>query len=210
MKLKKISAQVVGITIAIYLLPIYAHQANFDRPDRRLDRQGHAKQHSPDRIFNKLDSDDDGVVNLAEFLASIGETAEKKFNRKDTDNDSFISLDEFIARDRPSNDGNFDIDRDAIRACVAVELGNELPMKPEPEKRFDALDTKADGFLDLDEVIAERTDRATEKFNELDANNDGGITADELEIALKKKHEIKFIRRTCVEQAKDENDLLGG
>jgi len=210
MKVKKISAQVAGITIAIYLLPIYAHQATFDRPDRRLDLRGNAKQHSPDRIFNKLDSDEDGVVNLAEFLAPIGKKAEKKFNRKDTDNDSFISLDEFIAKDRTSNDGNFDIDRDAIRACVAVELGVELPMKPESEERFDALDTKSDGFLDLDEVIAERTDRATEKFNELDANNDGGITTDELEIALKKKHEIRYIRRTCVEQQKDENDLLGG
>ena len=123
MTTKNICLQAVGIIIAIYFVPVYAQHADFDRADRHCDHRGHGKQHSVARVFNKLDADKDGVVNLAEFLAPIGEKTEKKFNRKDTDDDGLISFDEFLAGSRPYRDADFDIDRDAVRACVEAKLG---------------------------------------------------------------------------------------
>lgn len=120
-----------------------------------------------------------------------------------------ISYDEFLAvhDDRPDRD-DVDIDVDELRACIAETTGEEMPERPDPETRFDLIDTNSDGYLDLDEFSVTKTNAAEEKFYEIDADADGGITIQELAAELLGKRERREVRRACVEEQQEVNDLL--
>lgn len=148
--------------------------------------------------FDRMDADDSGAVTIDEFLAMPLERADRRFDRADSDDDGLISLAEFT--DRPERTRNPDIDPEEVRACVEAELGEALPERPDRETVFAELDTSGDGFLDQAEATAGATSRLTVKFNDLDADSDGGVTEAELEASVEAHSELRQIRRACVEE----------
>ena len=58
--------------------------------------------------------------------------------------------------------------------------------------------------------VAAKTEQATNRFNAIDADADGGITKTELYNALKQQQERKAIRRECVEEQREVDELLEG
>lgn len=184
-----------------------------DRPsDRVTDRaNGHRQnpRHKVNRIFNALDTDENEIITLDEFLAKPLEKAEQQFDRIDTDDDGLISLDEFLAvgHDR-DDDERPDIDRDAVRACMEEELEREIPERPDRETRFDEVDTNDDGYIDFDEFVDAKMQKATDKFYAIDEDADGGITKEELYAALQDQREVRAVRRACIEEQRDVEELL--
>ena len=180
------------------------------RPDgERPDRRRHGPRQRIIHIFKSLDSDENRVVTLDEFLAKPLAKAESQFERIDTDDDGLISYEEFLAvhGDRPDHD-DVDIDVDELRACIADSTGEDVPERPDPETRFDLIDTNSDGYIDLDEFSVAKTNSAEEKFYEINTDADGGITIQELAASLLAKRERREIRRDCVEEQQEVNDLL--
>ncbi|MBL4682441.1 MAG: EF-hand domain-containing protein [Pseudomonadales bacterium] len=165
-----------------------------------------------ERLFNKLDTDNSGVITLDEFLAKALRKAAIQFNRIDTGDDGLVSLDEFLAIHHGRSNRS-DIDVDTLRACISERseiAGFDLPDRTEGFARFLAVDTNEDGFIDLGEFEAAKTEKATNKFNRIDTNNDGGITLEELIAALKQHHERRAIRRACVEAQRDLDSIVEG
>ena len=175
---------------------------------RRTDRTGNLRQ-KVNRIFNALDTDENEIITLSEFLVKTTKKAANQFDRIDTDDDELISREEFLAIGGDRNN-NTDIDVDALRACVADQLGEDLVVRDDPDSRFDAIDTNDDGFIDFDEFLASRTEGATNRFNVIDADSDGGITKIELAQALMQHRERRVARRACAEDQQETDELLEG
>ncbi len=178
--------------------------ARGDRGARNLDPEAKVE-----RIFNKLDTDGSGIITLSEWTAKPAEKAAQMFARADSDDDGLISLEEFLdrgsdrRRGRPGRPDFDEIDRDELRACVEAATGETLPERPEPEARFDAIDTSDDGFIDLDELTAAKVAGATEKFERIDTDDDAGVSMEEMLAALEAKQDRREIRRACVDEQRD-------
>jgi Ca2+-binding EF-hand superfamily protein len=137
----------------------------------RGDQPGEKPPHpEPAEVFLKMDTDGDGSLSLAEFLASpAGQKglaqAEEFFKRMDKDGDGSVSRDEFRAAHQPQ----------------------PPPVKPQPPRPadvFQKLDTNHDGELIMDEILASEMGRnnpekAREHFEHMDKNDDGKVTPDE-------------------------------
>jgi len=169
------------------------------------DRHGKLR-HKVARIFNAMDTDGSDTITLDEWLVKTTAKAERQFDRIDSDDDNLISLEEFQAIG-PDHDN--EVDRDAVRACVAEATGEDVPERPDRDTAFDEFDTNDDGFIDLDEFLAVKTEGATHRFNTIDADGDGAITMQELAEALMQHREHRRTVRDCVEDQRETDELLG-
>ena len=194
--------------------------------DRRNDRANdrardhlHGLRQLVNRIFNALDLNEDEIITLDEFLVNSAEKAAGQFDHIDADDDELISLEEFLAV-HDGDDDRRDIDRDAVRACVSDILQSDesdamfretRDRDPsDRQTRFELIDTNGDGFIDIDEFLAAKLEGATHRFNNVDADGDVGITKLELFQALVHHRERRAVRRACVEEQVEIEELFGG
>ncbi len=180
----------------------------------RGDRHHGNPEMKVERIFRTLDIDENGVITVDEFLAKPLRKAERQYNRIDADDDGLISLEEFLAVHNDRNDRRRDrredleIDVDELKACIAERLGTEIPERPDRETAFSQIDTNADGFVDLGEFVTAKTNSASDKFDRIDTNADGGITPEELIASMESHKERREIKRACIEEQQDLDELL--
>jgi|GEM_PF-3207578 len=159
-------------------------------------------------MLRKLDTDGSGGVSLAEMLVKMDTKTEKKFGRQDKNADGVITLDEHSARGHKRKNkkkrGN-DETRASMRECMQAALGDRED-RPTREESFAKADSNGDGSLDSSEFSAHRVAYVTERFNRLDADVSGEITAEEFkamaESRKQRKSEHKAARKTCREQVK--------
>jgi Ca2+-binding EF-hand superfamily protein len=179
-----------------------------ERPEKPQRDHAIKLRHKVKRIFNAVDLDGSGTITLDEWLVKTTEKAKKHFDRIDANDDSLISPQEFLAAGH-DRDKDLEVDPEELRACVADATGEAAPERPDRDTEFDRIDTNDDGFIDPDEFLAAKTEQATSRFNAIDTDGDGAITKQELAEALKHLHEIKRVRRDCVEDQREADDLIG-
>jgi len=165
------------------------------------------KQPSAERILAHLDSNEDSVISLAEFMAPKLTRAESKFAYIDTDEDGFISLQDIedAREEKPKNEN-----REAIRQCVADSLGIDFPERLSIEEHFTQADANADSFLDWTEFSLGKINRNTIKFNKIDSDANGEINLEELSVAVEKRKSLYQIRRDCRDEVKLMNEIVEG
>ena len=209
-------------TSAAFTVPSVSAQS-FDGADRG-GRGGH--QGGPrgggqggDRLakaFEHLDENSDGVLVLSELTANIDARAEKLLEKKDADENGSLSLAEFSTNRRGEVRDLSGIAEEIVQ-CVTdlkAESGDENIQVPSvddfqsPEQHFNALDTSVDGALDLAELQAGGLNKATAKFNHMDADEDGQVSQEEFAAAHLVKQASKKAIRECVHQINDEEGIL--
>jgi len=197
------------LTLALTMCAIHSQAADTRGPEQRLHPAQH--QDSPrwriTRIFRHLDGDGNGIITMNEFLANSLDKAARQFARIDTDDDGLISWEEFAAIGHHQPDAR-DIDVEALKECIAEHRDIDLPDRPDAESRFAEVDGNGDGFIDPDEFETAKTTALTNKFNRIDADADGAITPQELAKALHGMHERREIRRNCIEEQRDMDELF--
>lgn len=118
-----------------------------------------ARGHSKDAFFEKYDTDDDGQVTEAEFLAE----RETGYRRRDADSDGAVYSEEYVSEYE-------------TRLIAQLEDQHKRQVD-QAEFRFTVLDKDEDGVLSLDEFNAS----GTRMFETLDTNGDGTIDAADTE-----------------------------
>jgi Ca2+-binding EF-hand superfamily protein len=119
--------------------------------------------HRGSGMFERWDTNSDGVVTRAEVEAGAAERARKHFDSLDANGDGKLTKDELQQR------------RDRMHTA----------MREKGEERFRSADTDGNGSLSKEE--AERAmPQIARHFERLDADKDGALSAEEL--AAKKKH----------------------
>ncbi|MDA1373073.1 MAG: EF-hand domain-containing protein [Proteobacteria bacterium] len=221
MKMRNLVMTTMALALAGNIAAVYAMPPadGANRPDG--DQHGKLR-HKVNRIFNAVDADGSDTITLDEWLAKLTEKARIHFDRIDSDDDNLISLDEFLAVGHGRGDGrghdrgrdhdhepDIDVDHDAVRACVADATGDDVPQRPDRETAFGEIDTNDDGFIDFDEFLAAKTERATNRFNTIDADSDGAITKQELAKELMQHRKHRRTVRDCVEDQRETDELLG-
>lgn len=172
---------------------------------------GHGGQERGDRVmkkFERIDVNEDGLITLAEMTDPQAAKAEKKIARKDQDEDGVLSAEE-MQRNRHGNAVDLSAIADEIIQCVSdikETTSNDAIIVPSAdsflsaEERFAAVDTSEDGFVDLAELTASMTDKATAKHAAMDADESTDVDADEFKAAHAQKKATKGAIRQCVRE----------
>lgn len=166
------------------------------------------------RIIDSLDIDGSGDLSLDEFLSKPQGTHSNPFERLDADQDGLISEDEYLGAQgagyRGAGYNGMNVDRDALLTCMAQQGGSDWMSPLDRPTHFAEMDLNADGFVDPDEFEMARQGRAIERFDLIDANDDGIITLAELAAALGELGQHHTIRAECINEQRDLDNLQGG
>lgn len=153
-----------------------------------------ARRRSQGPSVAQLDTNDDGVISLEEFLARIEDRPEQLLDRRDENGDGLLSREELEPREGPRRP---DMDRAAVQACMQDEHP-EFAGFAGIEERFDTLDSNDDSLLDADELAAGRLAQAEERFARLDADADGQLTPEELRAGRPDRRAMGRDLRDCI------------
>ena len=148
------------------------------------------------QMFAKLDANEDGGVDKAEFLSGAGVSASdtgsskeslatQLFDSFDNDSDGKLTQDEL--------ESGFQKLSDQMRATLIQQQEASRPQPPSPEQMFAKLDSNSDGGVDEAEFIAgapqdgrgPSESELKEMFATFDTDSDGSLTAEELDSGFK-------------------------
>lgn len=124
---------------------------------------------APERMIRFLDTDDNGTVDLDEFVA--GRTAQ--FERQDKNGDGFLTEEEFSDPARPARGARFlrRMDKDGDQSVSQGEIDAAL------QQRFDRLDKDGNGTITPDEF----SERNAAMLKRLDRDGDGSISREDMD-----------------------------
>lgn len=168
-----------------------------------------------EKMFERIDANQDGVLSLTEMTDPVAEKAAKKLARKDADEDGFLTAEEL-----QSNRHGNTVDLSAIAAEI-VQCVTDLKAQTQDdnitvpdaasfvsaEARFDALDSSDDGLVDLAELEAGGLVKANDAFTNMDADADGSVTKDEFVAAHQSRRATKKAIRQCVQELTDDGEV---
>jgi Ca2+-binding EF-hand superfamily protein len=112
------------------------------------------------------DTNGDGKISKEEMSAAHSTRVEERFARLDLDKDGFVTSEE-------------------LKQAKETRHGD---LRGKLEERFKTADANGDGQISLDEAQA-NLPRVAEKFSEIDADQNGSLTREELRNARQKRHQ---------------------
>ena len=123
----------------------------------------------PDRMFDRMDADGDGLLTLTEMQAR----EPRRLRKMDTNDDGGLSLDEMLSAMEAHQEKH-----KKRQAKRAERMANRV------REQFTKLDENADGVVMPDEIRL-----AT--FTDMDANGDGFVSKDEAATLAKSKRGMR-------------------
>jgi len=215
MKLKTLVILSATAAISAAILPAASAQEGQPRFSRQVEaidvrpdgerrpayaRHRHRPGGDPERLVDRLDTNQDGFVDVDEFLDARLERVDEQFERRDDDGDGLLSEDE--ARRRPPRDDVDETDRELVIACVRETIADwEGPN--DVEDRFDAVDSNGDGYIDLVELSTSLEERAYVLFDRIDADGDGLLSLEEVEAHQEEQINLRRVIRACIDEVSD-------
>lgn len=122
---------------------------------------GHQGKDAPMPMFQQFDENKDGKLSRDE----VRKGAERMFGEIDSNQDGQISQEEMRAHHKAMHE----------------------KMQSKMQERWKTADKDGDGALSRAEVDAAKMPRLSRDFDQLDANKDGKLSADEMRAAMKKR-----------------------
>ncbi|MEY4642836.1 MAG: hypothetical protein RLZZ227_2830, partial [Pseudomonadota bacterium] len=175
-------------------------------------RQGHDERGArAENFIEHNDTNADGEVSEAEFTDAQLQHIDVLFERRDTDDNGQISRSEHEARgprgrggpgnaERPARPERPLLDQAALTACVPKTVADYAPRERPSEDGFDTADTDNDRSLSLAEVSAQLEARVLQRFDRLDADANGFVTAAEVTAQNAAQLTLRRAVQACVRQ----------
>lgn len=208
MAFNKKSFLVSGVLLTVVSLTLSSIASAQDRGPRGKggDRTG--------KTFERLDADQNGVLTVDELTEKALEKADKRFERKDADDDGFLTFEEATSgREEPLDLSDY---IDDIALCVAdikAETGDESIEDIDAEayqssqEKFDNTDTSGDGLIDLAEMQASATEKASVQFAKMDADESGDVTLEEFTAHEESRKATRRVVKSCIDEVLDEGEI---
>ncbi|MZR29319.1 EF-hand domain-containing protein [Sneathiella litorea] len=167
---------IIGSMIAALAIPALAIAATDEHP----------KGHHKGDIFERLDTNKDGEITFEEMTVKSTE----RFSKLDKDGNGAISIEEMTVRkkeffDKLDTDNNGTISKEEARAFHKVK--REERKERHAGRIMKILDADGNGTVTKEEFAA----ASDKRFEEADSNNDGLLSADELQKMGPKKGGMK-------------------
>jgi len=212
---KRLNVAIIsGLVAAALATPAMAERGGrggHDKPGGERSERGNRAE----KVFNRIDANEDGVLSLAEMTDPVAAKAEKKLARKDSDEDGMLNAEE-MQKNRHGNAVDLSAIGAEIVQCVSdikETTGNDDIVVPtadsfqSAEDKFNAVDTSGDGLVDLTELTAAMINKANGKFTAMDADVDGSVTLDEFKASHQTHRATKKAVRECVRELTDEGEV---
>lgn len=211
-------ALISGLVAATLATPVMAERGGRGGHDRPNDRPHGERPDRGDRIekvFTRIDVNENGTITLAEMTDPIPDKAAKKLARKDKDQDGLLTAEE-MQKNRHGNAPDLSAIAADIVQCVSdikETTANDDIIVPtvasfqSAEARFDAVDTSNDGFVDITELTEAMNRKANDKFSKMDADESGDVTLEEFTSAHTSHRATKQVIRQCVREITDDEAL---
>jgi len=159
-------------------------------------------------MFNYLDADADGRVSLDEAVDAHRSRAVQMFGHIDQNEDGEVTLEELQQGRQNHHERHGNIDKDAFKTCLEDELGEDLPERPTPEARFNAIDTDQSGSISEEEFLAHSLDEWQQRFDAADVDESGDLDEDEVKALHRQKQGRGRIMRECAQAQHHASGLL--
>jgi Ca2+-binding EF-hand superfamily protein len=174
----------LATTLAVVALPHYAAAQDGKAPERP----------DPQRMFNRLDANHDGVITKDEVPAGMPERLKNLLLRADRDHDGKITKREFMAAvhpqpANPARDGAAQPAKRPDRPRVEARPETSKPERPNPERMFNRIDANHDGVITRNEVPTGMPERLKNLLTRADRDHDGKITKREFMAAVAARHD---------------------
>ena len=185
---------------------------------KKMDRDGNRAisfkeySHKPQKLFQHMDSDSDGVLTYSEFstnkLRQLKRNKNDRFSFLDINDDQKVSKEEFVSKankqPRPkrmpkSNEhgdervvsekifSKLDVNQDGILDEKELSVAKEVAPKVAKDHAFQKLNTDGNENITREEFLA----RPRETFSRMDSNSNGAIERNEIR-ELMKNNKKKF------------------
>jgi len=168
-------------------------------------------------ILTTLDTDKDGKISLAEFLApaanvpsTVQDMLKANFAKLDTNSDGFLTLDELTARPHPMTVSelftSLDTNKDSKLSLAEFQAQTNTKLtSAQLAVVFTALDVDADGFLTLAEFSNKPRAFAGAAFAKADTDADGKVSLAEFLAVCPKASARQTAAATALFKALDTN-----
>jgi Ca2+-binding EF-hand superfamily protein len=193
----------------------HMRDASGDMRGRAGGRRGPARGTPRENFIERHDANADGQVSETEFLEERLQNVDERFERLDRDDNGLISLDEHTSRGRRGDGAGRglrervnagrparpEIDRTALTACVQKTVPDFAPRSDVSlEEMFNAIDTSGDDQLSLAEFGAAQEARRLERFDRIDADASGFVTAAEVAALGEAQSNLRRATQACVKE----------
>lgn len=131
--------------------------------------------------FKRMDTDANGTVSKEEFRAYLAtrkaEREQKKFARMDSNANGTVERSEYLAYQQARAERHFArMDKDGNSIMSKEEFASGQKRKHHKQRMFERMDTNKDGQISQNESLVAWSNW----FKRIDANNDQVVTADEV------------------------------
>ncbi|RRS08225.1 EF-hand domain-containing protein [Pseudoalteromonas sp. J010] len=179
---------------------------------RKSDRN-HKK--APEIVFSKLDLDQSGTLILDELQGNEQTKAEKKLVRADLDGNASIDLTEYLSKQRHSHDLST-YATEIVQCVQALKDADEaslivVPSSDKfasPEEKFAQLDSDDSGAISVDEIAQTLATRQEIRFAEMDSDNSNDVTLEEFIQNGERKQATRAAVKECIDSLVDVTEVI--
>lgn len=154
------------------------HHRHGGKHDTNAEERAHRTSERAQKRFSQLDSNDDGMLSPEEFEAGTQERSERMQERREKRAERREQRGERHAGMPQEMREQHREMRALLREGTDLERFTTA-MRERASARFDALDADSDGKLDAGEFSARIAERAERMFARMDRNEDGVVTRDD-------------------------------
>ena len=203
--------QLLAITIAISGATFAGATLAQDQETEQLERKKHGRaelrdsrarhgRDSANRTLQRMDTNEDDLISLEEYLGDAIPRYSQTFARADRDGDGYVTQEEL----KPPRKGQRpQFDQAALQACLD-EAGSTVDRNND---RVATNDTNGDGALSQDEFFAMLEQGALDRFALIDSDGDEQLTKEEIQTSRQEQNALRSAQRkalrSCIKEQRD-------